>query len=274
VGYFWSLKGLPYNGEFVSKFVMNIAAPCLILATMVKATISSAALWQMTAITISGLAFFALIQVSLIKALNANVRSYFNPLVFANTGNMGVPICLFAFGEQALALSLVVFMVTSLFHFSVGVSMVGGAHPVTTLLKAPVFYAAIASFSLLLTNTHLPVSLFNSIALIGDSAIPLMLLSLGVSLHSIKLNSIAKPIVFAVLRLAVGFAVGLLLCYLFKLEGMMRGIVLIQSTMPAAVFNYLLASSYKREPEQVAAVVVLSTLLSFITLPFLLWYVL
>lgn len=274
VGFLWSSFNFPYNGEFVSRFVMNVSAPCLILATMVKADITHEQLWQMTAITISGLFVLFVVQTLFIKAFKADVRSFFNSLVFANTGNMGVPICLFAFGEKALALSLVVFMITSMFHFSVGVSVVGGHNPLKTLLKAPVFYAAIASFALLLTNTGLPKSVFNTLSLIGDAAIPLMLISLGVSLYSIKLNALGKPLIFAVLRLLVGFIVGLTLCFLFQLEGMIRGIVLIQSAMPAAVFNYLLASTYNRNPDQVAAVVVLSTLLSFMTLPILLWYVL
>jgi hypothetical protein len=273
VGFFWSQMKLRYDGHFVSSLVMNIASPCLILATMAKAQLSHEHLWQLSAITLSGLLIFFLLHSVLIRYFKDSLRSFLNPLVFANTGNMGVPICLFAFGEQALAFALVIFMVTSIVHFSVGVSLVGGAHPLKTLLKAPVFYAAVASFFILLYGFELPKGLFNTLDLIGGMAIPLMLFSLGVSLHSLKLQTLGKSTVYALARLVLGFAVGLLLCELFQLQGVLRGVVLIQSAMPSAVFNYLLASTYKREEQAVAAIVVMSTVLSFLTLPLLLWYV-
>jgi predicted permease len=90
----------------------------------------------------------------------------------------------------------------------------------------------------------------------------------------LKLQSLKWSVFFSVARLAMGFCVGLLLCWIFNLSGAMRGVVMVQSTMPSAVFNYLLALTYNREKESVAGVVVCSTLISFLTLPLLLWFLL
>lgn len=274
IGYFWSYYKQPYNAEFVSKLVMNIGCPCLILATITQANIPLAGFKQIALVTAVGLLLFAIIFRGLIYCMGDDYRTYMSSLTFANTGNMGVPICLFAFGEGALALSLTFFMITSLFHFTFGVAWASGQSPFKTLLKTPVFYATMLAVLMVLLQQKLPLALFNMLSLVGDMAIPLMLFSLGVSLHSLKIADIGSSGLYATARLLIGFVVGLLLCWWFELEGVVRGIVLIQSTMPSAVFNYLIAVTYQREPEKVAAVVVLSTVLSFIVLPALLWFVL
>ena len=252
---------------------MNAGAPCLILAAFLKADVAIAEFSRIALVTAAGLILLLAINTLIVKLRGDDLRTWISPLSFANTGNMGAPICLFAFGEDALALALMVFMITSIFHFSIGLAITGNAHPVKVLIKSPVLYAAILGFALKFSDTHMPVFLFNSIELFGGLAIPLMLFSLGTSLHSLKINGLKNSLFYAVLRLLVGFSIGLLLCQLFALEGILRGIVLIQAAMPSAVFNVLIASNYDRNPDKVAAVVVLSTLLSFLTLPLLLWWI-
>ena len=274
LGYAWSLLRLRYDGQFISRIVMDIGAPCLIIATMQKSQLPVEQLWKISLITLTGLALLFVINMLVLKTARLSRRTYLGPLSFANTGNMGVPICLFAFGEQALAVALVWFMVTSMVHFSLGVALAGSRNAFWALLTSPVFYAAVLSIALVITGWQIPAALFNTIDLLGGIAIPLMLFSLGVSLHKLKPASFTRSTMLAVLRLGGGFAVGLLLCWLFDLQGVIAGVVIIQSAMPSAVFNYLLAVSYQREPQEVAGIVVISTLLSFLTLPFLLWFVL
>ncbi len=274
LGYIWAHLDLRYDSKFVTKIVMDVGTPCLILSTMLNSRLDTDQVVLMSLITISGLLVLFFTNMLLIKIAGLSFRTYLTPLSFANTGNMGVPICLFAFGDQGLALALIVFMVTSMIHFSLGISLVGGEHPLKTLFTSPVFYAACLSFFFVFTDFQLPKSIFNTIDLLGGIAIPLMIFALGVSLHNLYAKSFYRSLFFGVMRLAIGFSTGLLLCWIFDLEGILRGVVLIQSAMPSAVFNYLLAAKYNREPEEVAGVVVFSTLLSFVTLPFLLWYIL
>lgn len=272
LGYFWSFFKLRYDGQFIASIVMNIASPCLILATMLKSSLDQQEVLLMSVVTVAGLALLFLFNFILIKITGVSWRTFMSPLTFANTGNMGIPISLFAFGEHALALSLIIFMVTSLFHFSVGVAIVGSKNPLHTLITSPICYAAILSFFIVLNKTTVPVSVFNTLKLLGDMAIPLMIFSLGVSLHSLKAAAFKRSLFFGAMRLLIGFIVGWLLCELFDLEGAVKGVVMIQACMPSAVFNYLLALNFNREKEEVAGVVVCSTILSFITLPLLLWF--
>ncbi|HEY9033628.1 MAG TPA: AEC family transporter [Pseudomonadales bacterium] len=274
LGYGWSFLRLRYDGRFISRIVMDVGAPCLIVASIHKTRLPADDVLQMGLITITGLALLFAGNLLLLRWRGLSLRTYLGPLSFANTGNMGVPICLFAFGEQAMALALVLFMTTSIFHFSIGVALAGSRNALHALLTSPVFYAALLSMLLVVTGWQLPPALFNTIELLGGIAIPLMLFSLGASLQSIRAHAFVRSTVLALWRLLAGFAVGLLLCWLFELDGVLAGVVIIQSSMPSAVFNYLLALSYDRQPGEVAGIVVLSTLLSFASLPLLLWFVL
>lgn len=273
-GFYWSYRQYPYDSQFVAKWVMDIAAPCLILSTLLSVEVTQQDLFEMSVITLSGLCLLLLINAILLKCLRLPLSSYINPLTFANTGNMGLPICLFAFGESGLALALVWFMLTSIVHFSVGISLVGGRHPLKVLLSSPVFYATMLSVLFILTGWKAPVAITNTLQLLGGAAIPLMLFSLGVSIQCLKVAALSRCLLLACWRLGFGLMLGVFLCWVFALEGQLRGVVIIQSTMPAAVFNYLMALNYQRDPEDVAGIVVFSTLISFVTLPLLLWFVL
>src|SRR5262249_33885910 len=100
------------------------------------------------------------------------------------------------------------------------------------------------------------------------------LLSLGTSLTRLKLTGVARGFGFSLFRLAGGFAAALTVTTLFHLEGAARGAVLIQSSMPAAVFNYFFALRFNNRPDEVAAIVFISTIASFLTLPLLMAFVL
>jgi len=127
---------------------------------------------------------------------------------------------------------------------------------------------------LLATDTPLPITLANTVELLAGLAIPLMLLALGYSLASFRITRPGKAIGIAVLRLALGFSVGIGVAELFGLEGTMRGVIIIESAMPLAVFNFLLAARYDRHPEDVAGAILISTLISFVTMPILILFAL
>lgn len=271
VGMGWAKAKLPYDGEFVSRIVMLVGAPCLIVATFNEVEIDSVQLLTVAGITALGILFLFLSAFVMIKLLKEDIKAILPPLVFPNCGNMGLPLCFFAFGEQGLALALIVFMVMIVFHFAIGVALVSGAHPLDTLVRSPVFYAALLSILLVLLDWRLPLWLANTISLLGDMSIPLMLVSLGTSLVELRITGYLNSLVLAGLRLAIGLFVGYLVIQLFALEGIIRSVILIQFAMPAAVFNYMLALRYDRSPQRVAGLVVVSTVLSFVSLPLLMW---
>ena len=270
LGYGWARLALPFDREFVTGIVMNIGVPCLILqgATGLDAEVSL--FMSMLGYALLALVVCAVVGTVVLRALGQPLRSSLPPVAFGNAGNLGLPLCLFAFGPRGLGLAIGFYLVGSVTQFLVG-PLFQGRKPVwRTLLSTPVNYAAVLGVALLSTGTAMPAWLGNTVQLLAGMAIPLMLVALGHALGSFRLNRLRVATALALARLGLGLAVGLGIVWSFGLEGTERGVVLIESAMPVAVFNYLLAARYDRHPEEIAGAIVISTLVSFATLPLLL----
>lgn len=279
VGYLWASSGRDYPSEFITRLIMTVAAPCLFISVLDRAVIATDVLLQvvMAAMTVMVLMFaFASLA---IRFLDLDYRVYLPPLLFPNNGNMGLSLCMFAFGDTGLALGLGIFMAMTVSQFTLGILIVdqsggGVSKRLSELLRQPVLYAALFAIVSLILNIKLPAWVANPVSLMGNVTIPLMLMTLGVSLAQLTVGNLPRALLVAVGRLAGGFVLGLLVVHLYDLEGVSRGVVLLQAAMPVAVFNYLLAIRYRQSPKDTAGMVVLSTLLSLVTLPILLRYVL
>lgn len=274
IGFVWARSGRPYDTRFVTRLVMNVGMPFLIVSSLSRAELDGAALAEVGLAAVCLLVGFFLLGVTALRILRRELRAYLPSLVFPNTGNMGLPLCLFAFGQDGLSLALVVFMIVSITHFTVGLALVSGSGDFRQFLKNPIIYATAVGVLLVLTGRELPLWITNTLDIMAGLAIPLMLLTLGVSLASLKVRTISSSLLYACLRLMLGFGVGMLVAQVLGLSGPARGVVILQASMPVAVFNYLLAEQFRRSPDEVAGNVVISTALSFVTLPLVLWYVL
>lgn len=274
LGYAWARSGRDYDGTFVRRVVMNIGTPCLIVSTIGRAEVatpvllsSALACWLIVALCMLS---FGLV----LRAAGLDRRVFLPPLVFANAGNMGLPLALFAFGQEGLALALGFFVANTVAHFTVGIRLTAGRARLGEVLRTPILHAALVALLVQLSGWRFPVWLDNTLDLIGGITIPLMLITLGVSLASIQVATLGRTVLLALLRLGGGVLIGWLVASLLGLEGVTRSVVILQSAMPAAVFNYLIAQQYGRAPSEVAGLVVVSTLLSFVSLPLLLLWLL
>jgi predicted permease len=274
LGYVWARSGQPYETQFVSNIVMNIGAPALIIGTLSKVSMPAEHFTDIVIATSLIIVITGALAAALCVIFRLPMRAYLPSLTFPNTGNIGLPLCLFAFGEQGLAVGLGFFLVMSVSHFSVGMALVSGGSMVKGVLKSPIIYASLISVVLIYQQWYLPLWLSNTFTLLGELSIPLMLITLGVSLERLRIGDVIVSTSLSIARLVIGLGVGLLVAEWLALEGVIRGVVIIQSAMPAAIFNYLLAQRFGQSPESVAGMVVISTLLSFLTLPFVLWLVL
>ena len=274
IGYAWARRGGSYPVDFVTSMVMNIGAPCLILASFNKAEIDISKMAEITAAALVILSVTLVIGVALIRVMRLKISTFLPSLLFPNIGNMGLPLCLFAFGETGLALALTIFLLVFSLQMSLGIALVAGRRNMTGLLKQPVLWATAIAITLVSTELSLPVWLDNTTSILGGLTIPLMLITLGVSLAELKVTEWKHSLWFSLLRVVGGFGLAVLVAGLFGLEGVERGVLILQSSMPVAVFNYLLAARFQREPGEVAGMVVMSTLLAFVLLPFMVSYVL
>ena len=274
-GYLWAKSGQDFPADFISRLVMNIGTPCLIVGAMAKVELQPAVMGQVALATALVMTAMGLLGWVLLRSCKLDIATYLPPLVFPNNGNMGLPLCLFAFGPAGLALALGSFMVMMVATFTVGLLLVATDQGnlwrrMAAIARQPVIYAMAMAVLLLLTNTKLPRAVTNTLDLLGGIAIPLMTLALGVSLATLKVHSFKRSLVFGAARIGGGLLLGLLVCELLGLSGISRNVVLLQSAMPIAVFNYLLALRYNHNPQEVAAMVLVSTLMAFVGLPFLL----
>lgn len=276
IGFYWAKSGYDFDPEFISRLVLHVGAPCLMLSVLSSVELDIQA-FQRTALACILIAVVMGLWGAIIPRLRGDdVRAFLPSFMFPNVGNMGLPICMLAFGEQGLALALAFFMVLSVAHFPAGILLAGGrdAGGLSGLIKMPVLYAIVLGVSLLTFDLSLPAAVKNSVELIGGMTIPLMLITLGVSLQRLHIGQWQQALFYSVMRIGGGLLVGLLVAWLLGLEGTEKGVVIIQAAMPVAVFNYLFAERYQREPEAVAGMVVMSTLISFASVPVLLWWLL
>lgn len=274
-GFIWGKARAEFPSEFVSRIVMNIGTPCLIISAMAKVDVAPAAMGQVALATALVMTAMGILGWQLLRWMKLEVATYLPPLVFPNNGNMGLPLCLFAFGQTGLALAMGSFMVMLIATFTIGLLIVSDAQGgigqrLLAILKQPVIHSMMIAVILLMTDTELPRWIGNTVDLLGGIAIPLMTIALGVSLARLKIRSWSRSILFGLLRIGGGLVFALVVCELLNISGLSRSVVLLQCAMPIAVFNYLLALRYNRHPEEVAAMVVVSTLMAFIGLPFLL----
>ena len=139
--------------------------------------------------------------------------------MFPNSGNMGLPLCLFAFGQEGLALAIGYFAVSAVSQFTIGQAIAAGHASPKRLLSTPIVWALALALILVATNTELPRWAFNTVDLAGQFTIPLMLLALGVSLSRLGVSSLGRSGALAVLRIAGGIAVGFLLAWGLRAGG-------------------------------------------------------
>ena len=274
LGYGWARLEVPFQRDFLTGLVMNIGVPCLILNGTLHLEADASLFLSVIGYAVLALLVCVLVGATVLRLLGQPLRSYLPPVAFGNAGNLGLPLCLFAFGKQGLGLAIGFYLVGSVSQFIAG-PLFQGRQPVwRTLFTTPVNYAAAIGIGLLATGRTLPLWLANTVELLSGIAIPLMMLALGHALGSFRVQRLPVAAALAAGRLGLGLLVGYTITVVFGLTGVARGVVLVQSSMPVAVFNYLLAARYDRHPEDIAGAIVISTLVAFAALPALLLFAL
>jgi len=270
LGYLWTRLGRPYDSDLIGDLIMTIGAPCLVFSSLVSLEVETGALVQMAAATALALVAMSLLAAGVLLAFRLPLRSFLAPMVLPNTGNMGLPVCLFAFGEEGLALGVVVFAITATTQFTLGMWLWSGRGSLGQFIRTPVTLAALLSIAVLAGGFEPPRFVLRTADILGGITIPLMQFTLGVSIARLKIGHIPKTLSLSIFRLALGVGVGVGVAEWLGLTGVARGVLIVDCAMPVAVFNYMMAERFGRSPTEVAGTVVLSTLLAFGTLPLLL----
>ncbi len=275
IGYFLGRKNPKFDTNFITNFAGNIGTPAMIFYTVTTTGITLNIFISYFIYAIIMISGFAIVGLILLSFLKKDLSMELPPLILPNTGNMGVPICLFAYGTQGLGVASAVASVIILFHFTLGVFLAKKKFSFNILIKSPPVYAIIISVFFLYFEIKTPIFLENTTFLLTYATIFLVLMSLGIALTRFKF-SLKNSIIMSLCRVLLGPFIAYIIIYNFKLSGLAAGVLLIQSAMPSAILNYLVGSMYspKKVVDSIASTIVISTLMSFITIPIVVFFAL
>ena len=274
IGYFLGKKNPNFDTDFITKFAGSIGTPAMAFYIITSTGITLNIFivnFIYALIIISG---FAIIGVTILFILRKDFISELPPLILPNTANMGIPICLFAYGTEGLGVASGISAAVILLHFTLGVLLAKKSFSPQILIKNIPIYAIIIAVIFLYFEWDVPGFVENTTFLITYSTIFLVLMSLGIALSRLKVISWVHATILGAVRVIIGPLIGFSFIKLLNLDGLAAGVVLIQSCMPSAVLTYLVGSMYseKKVVDSVASVIVTSTLMSFITVPIVVYY--
>ena len=277
IGYYLGKKNPKIDTKFITNFAANIGTPAMVIyavtSTGINFEIFRDYFWYYL-LAILCFSVVGIINLYLIKT--KDIIRELPPLIFPNTGNMGLPICMFAYGSQGLGVSASITSLIILMHFTVGVFLADRKFNLDVIIKNPPFYAIIFSAVVLFYEIEMPVFVINTTEWLMYTTIFLILMSLGIALTRLKVFSFNKALISSFTRMFIGPLIGIGLIWIFNLKGFAAGVLLIQCSMPSAVLNYLVGSIYspKKVVDSVASTIVVSTIMSFITIPIVVYFAL
>ena len=275
VGYFLGKKNPKIDTNFITNFAGNIGTPAMIFYTVTTTGITLSIFVNYFIYALVMIGGFAILGLILLFLLKKDLSMELPPLILPNTGNMGIPICLFAYGTQGLGVASAIASVIILFHFTLGVFLAKKKFSLDIVVKSPPVYAIIISVIFLYFKIKTPLFLENTTFLLTYATIFLVLMSLGIALTRFKF-SLKNSIILSLCRVILGPLIAFIIIYNFDLSGFAAGVLLIQSAMPSAILNYLVGSMYspKKIVDSIASTIVVSTLMSFITIPIVVFFAL
>ena len=277
IGYYLGKKNKKIDTTFITNFAANIGTPAMVIYAVTSTGINFNIFKDYFWYYLLAIMFFSIVGlVNLFLIKTRDIVRELPPLIFPNTGNMGLPICMFAYGSQGLGVSASITSLIILMHFTVGVFLADRKFNINVILKNPPFYAIIFSALVLYYEIKMPVVVINTTEWLMYVTIFLILMSLGIALTRLKIFSLNKALISSFTRMFIGPLIGFILIWYFDLEGFAAGVLLIQCSMPSAVLNYLVGSIYspKKVVDSVASTIVVSTLMSFVTVPIVVFFAL
>ena len=269
IGYYIGKKDPKFNTQFITNLAGTIGTPAMIFYTITTTGVTLEIFIEYFIYAVVILGAFAAVGFFFLIFLKKDPITELPPLFLPNTGNMGIPICLFAYGTAGLGVASAIASVIILFHFTIGILLASKKFSLTILIKNGPIYGIIAAVLFLYFDWDVPGYLENTTFLLTYTTIFLVLMALGVALTRLKVVSWTHAAILGAVRVILGPIIGFALINFLGLTGFMAGVLLIQSAMPSAVLTYLVGSMYssKRAVDNIASIIVSSTLMSFITIP-------
>ena len=252
--------------------IVYISGPALLFSSIANSDID---LTDFLTISLSAIAIISisfLLVFIILKITSSKKVGLYLPMSIGNTGYLGYPVALFAFGIAGLSRAVVFDMMASLFLYSLGIYIIHHKNEIKEIFKVPLIYAVVIGLIFNILKIKTPEIIFKPIEMIGLITIPLALLILGYQLTQIKISSAKTAVLASLFKIIGGFIIALIIIKIFSITGLVKNIIILQAAMPSAVMSMILCHKYKRDANLVSSVIFISTLLSIITIPLILWF--
>lgn len=273
VGFIYARKR-PTDMSVANKANIDIFTPALIFAVMSAENFDLPNYYPLAFAAILVIVFSGILIWPLCRLIGVKPKTFLPPMMFSNSGNLGIPLIVLAFGEAALPAAVVLFLVENLLHFTLGLYILDNKTRLLNLLRMPMIIATIAGVAWSYTDWILPTPLRTFVDMLGQIAIPLMLFALGVRMTSIDFTHWKIGVWGAILAPITGLAIALMLQPFFQLEPQHFAYLLLFAALPPAVLNYMVSERYNQEPHLVAAIVLIGNVGSLLFIPIVLAFTL
>lgn len=270
LGYLIETRGFGLDSAQLSRLVMALGTPSLVFSALMRAALSGDDIAMLMGCALVVLLVGGVLTAAVLTVLRLPLTPFLPVLAMPNAGNTGLPVLLFAFGEEGLAIGVALFFTVALVQYLAVPVFMAGRFNARILLTQPIVWAVVAVAAFKGTAATPPTVVLETTRILGGMMVPVMLLLLGSALARLRVRDVGLSVGLAVLRLLIGVATGMVTLWLFGLSGVLAASVFLIAAMPTALVTYVFAERYGKSPERVAGVVVSSTVLSFVALPALL----
>jgi predicted permease len=269
IGFYLGKKDPGYDTKFITNFAAKFGSPGIAFYAITSTGISFDLFINYFFYTLLAIIGFSIIGLIILIFQKKDYIRELPPLILPNCGNMGLPICLFAYGKLGLGVASAISAVVIISHFTIGIFLASKKISFKVFFESVPVYAVLIAVIFLYFDVQPTKFIENTAFLLAYSTIALILMSLGIALTKLKVFSLQDAVVSSFARLILGPLVALGLIYFFDLKGVPAGVLLIQCSMPSAILTYLVGSMYssKKVVNNIASTIVISTVVSFLTIP-------
>lgn len=265
-GFFYARRHKP-EMAVANRLNMDVFVPALVFAAMAGKSFDLAAFGPLALGALLVLLTCGLVAWPVARLLGVPAKTFVPPMLFNNSGNIGLPLAVLAWGENALAAAVILFMVENTLHFTLGARLLDPRARLLTLWRVPVVAAAIGGLGGAAFKIPLWSPAVTAIKMLGDVSVPLLLFSLGVRMTDVSLGDWKVSLMGALARPVLGMAVAWGVVQALGIEGQQAAMLIVFGSLPPAVLNFLFAERYKQEPQRVASIVLVGNLAALIFLP-------
>lgn len=267
-------RSQPTDMTVANRLNINVFCPALIFSVMSSSEFHIAQYLDLILAATVVVLGSGLLVWPLCKWLKISPKTLIPPMMFNNSGNLGIPLMILAFGESALPIAVVLFLTENLLHFTVGIYLLNPKSNPFNVVKIPMIVATILGVIWSLQGWTVLPAVKVSVDMMGQIAIPLMLFALGVRMTSVDFSQWKLGVISGFLCPISGLIMAAIWQFIVGMSAEDFAYLLIFACLPPAVLNYMVAELYQQEPHKVASIVLISNIMSLAIVPCVLFYVL